>query len=230
MKILIGCETSGIVRRAFAAQGHDVWSCDLLASEDGSNRHIIDDVRNVMRAERWDFLAVLHPPCTRLCNSGVRWLFDPPGKIGGDHYGPAQVEAYKRMNREERLAFMWAGLEDGASLFSDCWNADIPMVCLENPRMHKHAKTRIANYQEATQTVQPWWFGEPQFKGVGLYLRNLPPLQPTNQLVPPAPGTDEHKKWSRVHRLPPSKNRWKERSRFFPGIGAAMAAQWGQAA
>src|ERR1700744_3416606 len=106
MKILVGCETSGMVRRAFDAMGHDVWSCDLRPSEDGSNRHIIDDVRNVLRLERWDFLAVMHPPCTRLCNSGVRWLFEPPGKIVGEHYGQAVIEAYKRMSRDERLAFM----------------------------------------------------------------------------------------------------------------------------
>jgi hypothetical protein len=93
--------------------------------------------------------------------------------------------------------------------------------------MHKHAKARITNYQPAAQHVQPHWFGEPQFKMTGLYLRNLPPLTKTNPLAAPKPGTDEHKAWSRVHRLSPGPNRWKERSRFFDGVAHAMAAQWG---
>ena len=74
---LVACETSGRVRRAFAAHGPDMWSCDLLPAEDGSNRHIIGDVRDLL-GDGWDFLMVAHPPCTRLCNSGVRWLSVPP--------------------------------------------------------------------------------------------------------------------------------------------------------
>lgn len=80
MKILIGCEFSGVVRRAFAGLGHDVWSCDLDPAEDRSNRHIVGDVRDYLDDD-WDLLAIFHPPCTRLCNSGVRWLsVPPPGK------------------------------------------------------------------------------------------------------------------------------------------------------
>ena len=78
MKILIACEFSGIVRNAFLDKGHDAWSCDILPSDDGSNRHITDDIRKVMKMEDWDMMMVAHPPCTRLCNSGVRWLKSPP--------------------------------------------------------------------------------------------------------------------------------------------------------
>lgn len=206
MRVLIGCETSGRVRRAFSDLGHDAWSCDLLPSEDGSNRHIVGDVRDLL-GEGWDLLAVMHPPCTRLCNSGVRWLkVPPPGRT---------------------LPEMWAELDEGAALFSACWNAPIPRVAVENPVMHRYAKERIENYQAPAQTVQPWWFGEPFFKGTSFYLRNLPPLMPTNKLVPPKAGTDEHKAWSRVHRMPPGPDRWKERSRTFDGIARAMADQWG---
>ncbi|MGJ5032282.1 hypothetical protein ACQR1I_35970 [Bradyrhizobium sp. HKCCYLS2038] len=206
MRILIGCETSGVVRRAFAALGHDVWSCDLLPADDGSNRHIIGDVRDYL-AEGWDFLAVMHPPCTRLCNSGVRWLSVPP---------PGRT-----------LADMWAELDEGAALFSACWNAPIERIAVENPVMHRHAKERIANYQPATQTVQPWWFGDPAFKATGLYLKNLPPLVPTRRLTPPRQGTAEHKTWSHVHRASQSPDRWKIRSRTYQGIAQAMAWQWG---
>lgn len=206
MRVLIGCETSGRVRRAFAARGHDVWSVDLLPSEDGSNRHIIGDVRNYL-GDGWDLLAVFHPPCTRLCNSGVRWLHTPP---------PGRT-----------LAEMWAELDEGAALFSACWNAPIDRVAVENPVMHKYAKARIKNYQPATQTIQPWQFGEPAFKATGLYIRGLPPLKPTRVLTPPKPGTPEHREWSAIHRAPPGPDRWKFRSRTFKGIAEAMADQWG---
>ena len=76
LKVLIGCETSGAVRRAFLERGHDAWSCDLLPAQDRSNRHMQCDVRQVLDMG-WDLLAVMHPPCTRLCNSGVRWLHRP---------------------------------------------------------------------------------------------------------------------------------------------------------
>lgn len=206
MRVLIGCEFSGIVRRAFAALGHDAWSCDLLPAEDGSNCHIVGDIRNILN-DGWDLLMVAHPPCTRLCNSGVRWLSKPP--------------------KGKTLEIMWKDLDEGAELFSACWNAPIDKICVENPVMHKHAVERISNYQKPAQMIQPWQFGEPQFKATGLYLKNLSPLIPTDILIPPKSGTMEHVEWSKVHRMSPSKNRGKERSRFFPKVASAMANQWG---
>jgi hypothetical protein len=80
LRVLVACEFSGIVRDAFLQKGHDAWSCDLLPAEHNSNRHIQGDVRQIL-GDGWDFLIVAHPPCTRLCNSGVRWLHKaPPGK------------------------------------------------------------------------------------------------------------------------------------------------------
>ncbi|MEC8197267.1 MAG: hypothetical protein VX228_13380, partial [Pseudomonadota bacterium] len=118
-------------------------------------------------------------------------------------------------------------LQEGADLFSDCWNAPIPLIAVENPIMNPHAKELIRNYQDPAQTVQPWWFGEPFFKGTSFYLKNLPPLVATNKLTPPKRGTEEYKAWSYIHRLPPGPERWKERSRTFPGIAEAIADQWG---
>lgn len=225
MRVLIGCETSGVVRRAFTALGHDAWSCDLLPASDGSNRHLIGDVRDFLN-DGWDLLAVFHPPCTRLCNSGVRWLNEPPTNPP-QGATPDVVSAWPEMNRDDRLAVMWRLLDEGAALFSDCWNAPIARVCVENPVMHKHAKVLIENYQPATQTVQPWWFGDPFFKGTGLYLRGLPPLVPTDRLTTPKPGTKDHERWSAIHRAPPGPNRWAFRSRTFEGLANAMATQWG---
>lgn len=76
MKILVACEFSGVLREAFAALGHDAWSCDLLPSEDGRLFHIQADVRDVLSAG-WD-LMVAHPPCTYLCRSGARWHAHTP--------------------------------------------------------------------------------------------------------------------------------------------------------
>lgn len=206
-RVLVACETSGVVRRAMAAVGCDAWSCDLLPADDRSNRHIRCDVRDLL-GDGWDMLAVMHPPCTRLCNSGVRWLHVPP---------PGRT-----------VAEMWAELDEGAALFSACWNAPIPRIAVENPVMHRHARERITGYAPPAQTVQPWWFGEPAFKATGLYLRGLPALVETDRLTPPRPGTEEHKAWARVHRMPPGPDRWKLRSRTFDGIGRAMADQWGR--
>ena len=207
LKVLVACEFSGTVRDAFLREGHDAWSCDLLPDERGSNRHIRDDVRNVLE-DNWDLLMVAHPPCTRLCNSGVRWLTEPP--------------------KDKTLDQMWAELAAGADLFSTLWNAEIPCVAMENPIMHKHAKDLIVNYEPPAQTVQPWWFGDPAFKSTCLWLRNLPALKKTDVLDPPAKGTEAHKEWSFVHRASPGPDRWRLRSTFFPGIANAMARQWGQ--
>lgn len=225
LKVLIGCETSGVVRRAFADLGHDVWSCDLLPADDGSNRHIVGDIRDLLY-EGWDLLAVMHPSCTRLCNSGVRWLMEPPTNPPGETTD-AEKQAWAKFSREEKLSIMWRLLDEGAALFSDCWNAPIPRIAVENPVMHSHAKARIRNYRSPAQTVQPWHFGEEAFKATSFYLRDLPPLVETNRLVPPKAGTGEHKRWSKVHRASPGPDRWKIRSKTYQGIADAMAMQWG---
>lgn len=196
-RVLVACEFSGIVRRAFAARGHDAWSCDLLPAEDRSNKHIVGDARAILD-DGWDLLIVAHPPCTRLCNSGVRWLTKPPAG--------------------RTLEEMWAELDDAAALFSAFWNAPIERICVENPVMHRHAKARIVNFQPPAQSVQPWQFGHGEVKRTCLWLNNLPPLEATDIVEGRTP---------RVHHMSPGPDRWKERSRFFTGIAEAMAEQWG---
>lgn len=79
MRVLIGCETSGIARRAFADLGHDVWSCDIEQAEDGSNRHIVCDIRDGILEEGWDLLAVMHPPLPIWASLDVGpWEMDAP--------------------------------------------------------------------------------------------------------------------------------------------------------
>lgn len=226
--MLIGCETSGMMRRAFCARGFDAWSCDIEPADDLTNRHIIGDIRDVMQGD-WDVLCVMHPPCTRLCASGVRWLHGPPKNP------PQEVTAEERaiwptLSETEKRQIMWRLLDEGAELFSRCWKAPIPMRAIENPIMHRHAAERIVNYQKPAQTVQPWWFGDPAFKGTSFYLHGLEPLRATRRLVPPKPGTQKHRDWSQVHRAVPSPERRKLRSQTYPGIAAAAADQWGRQA
>lgn len=223
-RVLIGCECSGMVRRAFAALGHDVWSIDLKPAEDRSNRHIVGDIRDYLD-EGWDLLAVLHPPCTRLTNSGVRWLSDPPENPPADATS-AEREAWPTLSREHRLAVIWRHLDEGAALFADCWNAPIPRIAVENPVMHKHAKIRIRNFRPHSQSVQPWQFGTDEKgpdnvkKRTCLWLKGLPRLQPTGTL-------DGKTARDEVHKASPGPDRAARRSRFFPGLAVAMAEQWG---
>lgn len=202
MKVLIACEYSGRVRDAFIVRGHDAISCDLLPT-DKPGPHYQGNVLDILH-DGWD-LMIAHPPCTRLTNAGVRWLKEPP--------------------TDKTLVQMWQEFFEGVEFYKALRNAPIPKKAIENPVMHKHAKELLGNIKR--QIVQPWHFGDEAFKATGFELIGLNPLEETNRLTPPKPGTDEHKKWSFIHRATPSPDRWKLRSTTFPGIAAAMADQWG---
>lgn len=223
MNALIACESSGVVRDAFLSVGVDAMSCDLLATEK-PGPHYQGDVRDVLDGD-WDII-IAHPTCRRLTNSGVRWLIEPPTKLQPWIYTPEEVAAYASMNREERLAFMWDDLRKGADFYNLFRKAKARRgKAIENPIMHRYARELIQ--PGPRQVVQPWWFGEPFFKATGFELTGLLPLEATNKLVPPKKGTAEHKKWSAVHLASPGPDRWRDRSRFFPGMADAMAVQWG---
>ena len=206
LRVLIACERSGVVRRAFEALGHDAWSCDLVPADDGSNKHITGDALHQLNGG-WD-LAIMHPPCTVLCNSGAKHLY-----VGG-----------RKENGRNELR--WQELDAAAAFYRALRDAtQIPRRAVENSVMHGHAIKAVARGH--VQFVQPWWFGDPYFKSTGFELIGLPDLKATNRLTPPKAGTDEHKAWSKVHRAPPGPDRARFRSQTFPGIAAAMAQQWG---
>jgi hypothetical protein len=201
MKILVACECSGRVRQSFQEAGHSAWSCDIKPSEMGERKwHFQADVREILARYALQFdMMIAHPDCTYLTNSGVRWLHTEEG-------------------RREKL-------RKAVEFYLYLWGQPIPRVCIENPVMHGHAKALLGTLP-ARQFVEPWWFGEPMFKRTGFSLRGLPPLVPTNKLVPPPKGSDEWKKWSWVHRCPPGPQRSTIRARTPWGIARAMAAQW----
>jgi hypothetical protein len=188
MRILIACEYSGMVRDAFLAKGHDAISADLLPSERPGPHHQ-GDVRPLLR-QPWD-LVIAHPPCTRLCNSGVRWLAERD---------------------------LWQDMQEGAAFFLECLNANSPRVAVENPVMHKHARELIGRAH--CFSVQPWQFGDAARKKTCFWTRDLPPLHPTSDMTM-ADAKPE------CHYASPGPDRWKQRSRTYPGIAKAMAEQWG---
>jgi len=172
MKVLIACEFSGIVRDAFLAKGHDAMSCDLLPTEK-PGPHYQGDVFDIIN-DGWDMM-VGHPECTRLCNSGVRWL------------------------HERNL---WGDMEEAAYFFNNLKNANISRICLENPSPHKYAREIIGEY---TQLIQPSQFGHAESKATCLWLKNLEKLTPTEIITKgiihrvhlEPPGPERHKNRSR---------------------------------
>ena len=196
MKILIACEYSGRVRQAFEKMGHTVLSCDFEPAEDVASNHYHGDIRDVLH-DGWDMM-IAHPPCTYLTNSGVHWLHKDPER--------------------------WAKLDDGAAFFKLLLDAPIPKKAIENPIMHKYAKERIGGIKQ-TQVIQPWMFGHTEQKATCLWLQGLPLLEPTNNVKAEMMLLPKRER-ERLHYLPPSPTRWKERSRTYQGIADAMASQW----
>ena len=155
MKVLIACEYSGIVRNAFAAKGHDAWSCDILPTESPGN-HIQDDVLKHLD-KGWD-LMIAHPPCTYLSNAGARFLY-PKGKLNKDRYK--------------------LGLK-AKEFFMALYNAPINKICVENP-----ISSRIFELPKHTQTIQPYEYGHPVQKKTCLWIKNLKTLTPTKVIQKP---------------------------------------------
>ncbi len=151
MKVLIACEESQEVCKAFRELGHEAYSCDILPCSGGHPEwHIQDDVLNHLE-ESWD-LMIAHPPCTFLSRAGTRWLY-PKGKLNQERYEK--------------------GLK-GKEFFMKLLNADIKFIAVENP-----VPSPIYNMPKQTQEIQPFEFGHPMSKKTLLWLRNLPELKPT---------------------------------------------------
>lgn len=145
----------------------------------------------------WDLL-IAHPPCTYLTNSGVRHLKTDISR--------------------------WEKLDEGAKFFRMLMECNIPYKALENPIPHKYAVQRIGCKYD--QIIQPWQFGHMETKATCFWLDNLPHLIETKNVKEEMMKLSP-KERNRIHRLPPSKDRWKLRSTTFFGIAEAIAEQWG---
>lgn len=202
MRVLVACEFSGVVRRAFRERGHDAYSCDLLPAEDGETVfHFQDDVLSRLTWTHWD-LMIAHPPCTYLCNSGVRWLKEKEGR--------------------------WNDLVEAGNFFRKLWFAPIPKIVIENPVPHKYAaipkyNQTIQPYMfgaDASKRTCLWIKGLP------------PMVVPDQSKWVQPRIVDGKKRWanqtdSGQNRLGPSETRASERSRTYDGIARAFAEQWG---
>ncbi len=181
MKILIACEFSGIVREAFRLRGHDAWSCDLLPTEI-PGQHIQDDVLNHLNGG-WDMM-IAHPPCTFICNSGVRWL--------------------NSMSTNQKYLDRWYNMEIASDFFKHLLSTNISKIAIENPIPHKYALKIIG--KKYNQIIQPWQFGHGETKSTCLWLKGLPKLHPSD-IVPgrvgrvhhEPPGKDRWKNRSRTY-------------------------------
>lgn len=196
MRVLVACESSGVVRDAFIARGHFAMSCDLLSAERPGPHHQ-GDVRELLNQE-WDLL-IAHPPCTYLSVSGMHWT--------------------TRGLRDPQLT------EDALDFVRLLLLAPIKRVAIENP-----VSVISSRIRKPDQIIQPYQFGHDASKKTCLWLKNLPHLKPTQLIEPRIVNGKE--RWgnqtdSGQNKLPPSKDRWRLRSKTYQGIADAMAEQWG---
>ena len=209
MKILVACEESQAVCKAFRERGHEAYSCDIQPCSGGhSEWHIMQDVIPLLDGRcnfktmdgiehsidgKWD-LIIAHPPCTYLSNAGARFLY-PKGVLN-----------------EERLAKGMIAKD----FFMHFYNADCDRIAIENP-----IPSKVYGLPPYTQTIQPWMFGHPVQKKTCLWLNGLPELRPTN-VVEERQSTKIPGNWFNSG----GKERQKNRAKTFPGIAKAMADQW----
>jgi len=204
MKVLIACEESQAVTKAFREKGHEAFSCDLQECSGGHPEwHINRDVLEVIN-EGWD-LMIGHPPCTYISYAATH-VWNNPGRV------------FKRL---EALYF-----------FAKLWEAPIDKICLENPK--SCASPVIAKY---SQEIQPYYFGDRDYKTTWLWLKNLPPLKhydsvslfddKTHTAIPEPIMVMSTGKAMHFTDSISGRERAKLRAKTFPGIAKAMADQWG---
>ena len=210
MKVLVACEESQAVCKAFREKGHEAYSCDIIDCSGGHPEwHIKKDVLAVLNGRcdfetadgithkidsKWD-LIVAHPPCTYLSNAGARFLY-PKGVLN-----------------EDRLKLGLAAKE----FFMAFYNADCEKICIENP-----TPSRVYELPKYTQVIQPWMFGHPVQKRTCLWLKGLEPLKPT-EIVEERQSSKVPGNWFNKG----GKERQQNRAKTFLGIARAMAEQWG---
>lgn len=207
LRVLIGGEFTGTVRNAFLARGHDAVSCDLKPTR-SPGPHYQGNWWDIM-GDGWD-LGIFHPTCTFMANSGAKHLFNGMKKEGG-----LNEERWLKMGQDAWE--FWRLLNDN----------QIERKCLENPIMLGYAQLMAG--AGPTQTVHPWQYGHRKMKATCLWLRNLPKLEPTNNVGPPPEDKAERYKWQDVFRATPTKDpeeRRMQRSEFYQGFADAMADQW----
>ena len=219
MRVLVACEESQRVCTAFRKKGHEAYSCDILEPSGGHPEwHILGDAVPLVNGDctfktmdgaehtiggKWDLL-IAHPPCTYLTLAGNKWF---------------KQEYKDRFPNRERER------EDAIAFFMKFGNADCDRIAIENP-----VCIMSSRWRKPDQYIEPFFFGEPEKKKTGLWLKGLPLLKPTNIVEPIivhcASGANEQR-WHMETMKLPKEERSRARSKTFPGIAKAMADQWG---
>jgi hypothetical protein len=153
MRVLIGCEESQVVCKAFRDAGHEAYSCDLQPTRGQAEWHFQRDIMEVIPTQQWD-LIILHPDCTAMAVSGNRW------------YGKGMPRHRERQKAIEWTLKLWELAKRHSS-----------KVALENP------VSVIFKYLPNVHYIQPYNFGHGETKKTGFALHNLGPLQPTNKVA-----------------------------------------------
>ena len=204
MKVLIACEESQVVTKAFRALGHDAFSCDILPCSGGHPEwHLQCDVLSILDGE-WDMM-IAHPECTRLTCAANKY------------YKPEYSARFPTIQQDRISAI---------EFFMKLASAKIPKKAIENP-----IGIMSTRYRKPDQIIQPYQFGHTERKSTCLWLYNLPPLTHTEIVEPDIIIHKSGRTDSRLHYETfclPKEERRKARSRTFDGIAAAMADQWGQ--
>lgn len=204
MKVLIACEESQTVCKAFRKYGHEAYSSDILPCSGGHPEwHIQGDVLKILN-DGWD-LIIAHPPCTYLTITGNKWM------------KPEFKDRFPDRHKQR---------EDAIQFFMEFTKTNCPRVAIENP-----VGVISTAWRKADQYVHPYHFGDPHSKKTGLWLINLPKLVPTNVVEPQMYIYKDGRRDPIWHveslKLPPAE-RQRVRSKTFPGLADAMVTQWGK--
>ena len=221
MNVLVACEESQVVCKAFREKDHNAFSCDIIDCSGGhSEWHIKQDVLPLLNgrckfttcdgelhsiSDKWD-LIIAHPPCTYLTVTGNRWF-------NVERYGEKAIQRQK--DRKEAIKF-----------FMKIANADCEKIIIENP-----VGVMSTVWRKPEQIIQPYMFGDSAEKKTCLWLKGVEPLKATNEVEPPKrvkfdSGKTMPKWYADLWHLP-REERSRLRSQTFPGFAKAMAEQWG---
>ncbi len=220
LRVLVACEESQAVCKAFRSLGHEAYSCDLQDCSGGHPEwHFKEDIFEVIKREPKFDLMIAHPPCTFLAGSGVQWLSHPE-----DKHLPFN-ERRPHPKYPNRRADMNDGLEFAKKLYLQ----DIKYIAMENP-----VGLLSSMFKKPSQIIQPWQFGHEATKTTCLWLKNLPNLTHTKIVEKGerevfASGKSHPKWYADAMRFAKTKEeRQRLRSKTFQGIANAMASQWSE--
>ena len=210
LSVLVACEESQAVTKAFRALGHRAYSCDILPASGGHpNWHLPGDALEYAYDNYWDIM-IAHPPCTYLAVSGARWLYNKDGS-----------------RNEER----WVKQAEGLAFVKKLMEAPIEHIAIENP-----VSVISTQIRKPDQIIQPYMFGDEASKKTCLWTKNLPDLVPTDivgkgemiEWIDKNGKTKRQAKWyyDALSKAKTPEERRTLRSKTFDGIANAMADQW----